>query len=254
MNKMEDIFSKNMKNTTVGIVLATILTGLSYLIANWAGWADLAAINYLEAFAVFTSYVCTWLCVHQTRWNYPIGIVTTFAYSILFWQFELYALSLFNLYLVFSLAFGYWRWKSDDETIPVTFVDKPWWLGYAALAAIIYGLLWIINTTLGNEMGLVDVGLAVASGVAQFLLDNKKLESWGFWIVINVFSIYLYFTSGLYIVAFQYVFFLLNAFFGAYMWWKSYEKNNEVDNFDEELQELTFPDRPLMPQQMAVFD
>lgn len=251
---MNETLKTNVKNTSIGVAIATLLTSLSYLIADRFGWANIAEMNYLEAFAVFTSYVCTWLCVHQTRWNYPIGIVTTFAYSILFWQFELYALSLFNLYLVFSLAFGYWRWKSDEETIPVTFVDKPWWLGYAALAAIIYGLLWVINTALGNEMGLVDVGLAVASGVAQFLLDNKKLESWAFWIVINVFSIWLYFNSGLYIVAFQYLFFLANAFFGAYMWWKSYEKDHEPDNFDEEMQKLVFPNHAVIPQRIAEFD
>lgn len=246
-------FEKNIKATTWGIVIATILTGLSYLVADWAGWAKLEDINYLEAFAVWTSYVCTWLCVHQTRWNYPIGIVTTFAYSILFWQFELFALALFNLYLVFSLAYGYWRWGSDVDTRPVTRLTGWSFLNYGLIAAIIYGLLYAINTLLGNEMGIMDVVLAVASGVAQFMLDNKKLENWVLWILIDIASIWLYFTTGLFIVAFQYLFFLLNAFYGYYEWNKSMKKQ-ETDWFEETFKDISFPDRPVIPTQTAVFD
>lgn len=244
---------RNIKNTAIGALLATILTVLSYLVADWAGWAKLSDINYLEGFAVWTSYVCTWLCVHQTRWNYPIGIVTTFAYSILFWQFELYALALFNLYLVFSLAYGYWRWGSDSDTRPVTRLNSVWsYVNYAGLALIIYGLLFIINTAFGHEMDIVDVILAVASGVAQFLLDNKKLESWWVWIAVNIVSIGFYFHNGLYIVTFQYVFFLLNAFYGLYSWNKSTKA--VPDWYNESLEAIVFPEHARKPQQAAVFD
>lgn len=250
---MDEItLTKNLKNTLSGIVIAFVLTGFSYFVADWAGWAELNAVNWLEAFAVFTSYVCTWLCVHQTRWNYPVGIVTTAAYSLLFWQFELLSLALFNLYLVFSLAYGYWRWGSDTDTRPVTNIQGVWWLGYVGLAAGIYGLLWIINTVMSNEMGLLDVGLAVASGVAQFMLDNKKLPNWILWILIDIVSIWLYFQTGLFVVAFQYVFFLLNAFYGFYEWKKSMPVL--PDFYEEDLRKMIFPDHPRIPQKTATFD
>lgn len=250
---MDDVLNRNIRNTALGGALAFILTHASYLLADAFGWAKLEDINYLEAFAVFTSYVCTWLCVHQTRWNYPIGIVTTFAYSILFWQFELFSLAIFNMYLVFSLAYGYWRWGSDTDTRPVTRLNSVWsYANYAGLALVIYGLLFIINSIFGNEMGLVDVILAVASGVAQFLLDNKKLENWFVWIVINIVSIGLYFNTGLYIVAFQYVFFLLNAFYGYYSWHKTIVPTD--DPYEESLEKIVFPEHARKPQQAAVFD
>lgn len=249
---MDEVLENNIKNTRNGIVIAFVLTGLSYLVADWAGWAELSAINWLEAFAVFTSYVCTWLCVHQTRWNYPIGIVTTFAYSVLFWQFELYSLAIFNMYLVFSLAYGYWRWGSDTDTRPVTLINGWTYLAYGFLAFCIYGLLYVINTIMGNEMGALDIILAVASGVAQFMLDNKKLENWLLWILIDIASIWLYFQTGLFVVAFQYVFFLLNAFYGFYEWKKSMPP--EVDEYEESLKELILPDSPRLPQQAVAID
>lgn len=234
-----------------GTVGGLFLTVLSYIVADWAGWINLNEINYLEAFAVFTSYLCTWLFVQQTRWSYPVGIVTTFAYSVLFWQFDLYALSIFNGYLVFSLMYGWWRWGDDEDTRPVTVVHGFWYLGYIALAFIIYAFLWIIHTVLGQEMGIIDVALAVASGVAQFLLDNKKLENWALWSIINVFSIGFYFYQELYIVAFQYIFFLANSVYG-FLKWKDYI--NVTDTFEESIWELTFPDKPIYPTQTAIFD
>ncbi len=57
--------------------------------------------------------------------------------------------------------------------------------------------------------------------MAQFMLDNKKLENWGVWAVMNCFAIYTYFAAGLALVGFQYIFFLLNVFYGYYMWNKS---------------------------------
>ena len=58
--------------------------------------------------------------------------------------------------------------------------------------------------------------------LAQFLLDNKKLENWIVWAVVNVFAIYTYATSGLPLVAFQYVFFLANTAYGYVSWRRSW--------------------------------
>jgi nicotinamide riboside transporter PnuC len=45
------------------------------------------------------------------------------------------------------------------------------------------------------------------------------------WIVTNVFAIYTYFNAGLSLAGFQYIFFLLNAFYGWYMWHLSKRAN-----------------------------
>lgn len=252
-NGLADHTKKNIKNVIIGSIGGGFLTLLSYFVADLLGWADFTHINPLEAFAVFTSYLCTWLCSQQTRWNYPVGIITTLAYSILFWQFELYALALFNGYLVLSLAYGFWRWGDDKDTRPVTKVKGWWHLGYVGLAIVVYLLLAIIHAVMGQEMGPVDVILAVASGVAQFLLDNKKLENWLVWIVINVVSIPFYISQELYIVAFQYVFFLAHAVYGYIEWKKHLRPEKEIDFFDDSFKDLTFPDTPRVPQQMAAF-
>lgn len=163
-----------MKYIIESIVLAVVLTALSYAVGLWMGW--IVALNWLEVFAVFTSYSCIWLCTRQSRWNYPIGIITTAAYSVLFYQWGMLALAVFNLYLVFSLIYGWFRWGSDDNTRPVTRIPLKWYAGYGAIGLVILGL-FILANLLFNPAGLaglnpIDVGLAVASGVAQLILSQ----------------------------------------------------------------------------------
>ena len=221
-----------MKYIIESIVLAVVLTALSYGIGLWMGW--ILALDWLEVFAVFTSYSCTWLCTRQSRWNYPIGIITTAAYSVLFYQWGMLALAVFNLYLVFSLIYGWFRWGSDDNTRPVTRIPLKWYAGYGAIGLAILGLFLLANL-LFNPAGLaglnpIDVGLAVASGVAQLMLDNKKYPTWYVWMSVNIVSIPFFISSGLYLVAFQYVFFLGNCFIGLYQWKRSMSDPRTFDN------------------------
>jgi nicotinamide mononucleotide transporter len=212
-----------MKYTLESVALAIVLTTLSYGVGLWLGW--ITSINWLEVFAVFTSYSCTWLCTRQSRWNYPIGVITTAAYSVLFYQWGMIALAVFNLYLVGSLIYGWFRWGSDDNTRPVTRIPLKWYTGYGALGLVILGLFLVANLMF-NPTGIsalnpIDVGLAVASGVAQFMLDNKKLENWSLWAIIDIVSIPFFFYSGLTLVAFQYIFFLANTAIGHVQWRKT---------------------------------
>lgn len=199
-------------------IIAIIATGISYVISLWMGWTTTENLSFLEVAAVFTSYMCTFMCVVQTRWNYPIGVLTTFLYSWLFYQWEMYGVAVFNLYLVFSLAYGWFRWGPDEVTRPITRVHGWWWLGYIAIGLGIYSLLLIVNTYFNVSMTNTEIFIVVLSGVAQFLLDNKKIETWSVWVLVNILSIIFYFQGGLYLVAFQYLFFLGNAFYGWFKW------------------------------------
>lgn len=215
MSVQQQIF---LQSLGVGLVL----TSISYILGAQMHWFELSQTNWLEIFAVFTSYSCTYMCVRQSRWNYPMGILTTFIYSWFYWTAPepAYALAVFNLYLVGSLMFGYYRWGPDGNTRPVSFIQGNWWLAYIASGLAIFTAL-LMAVRFGAQVTQMEILIVVLSGVAQFMLDNKKIETWAVWIVVNVLSIYFYIEQGWYLVAFQYVFFLGNAVWGAYEWNKS---------------------------------
>jgi nicotinamide mononucleotide transporter len=204
-------------------IVALVATIISYIVAFYAGWVT--EPNWLEIFAVFTSYASTYLCVVQSRWNYPIGVITTIAYSILFYQLGLFASALTNIYLPLALIYGWWRWGPDGNTRPVTHLKFDLnLLWYPIVVALSYGLVYVGLIVTGATLPGMDSLILVLTILAQFLLDNKKIETWIIWAIMNVIAIYVYFNSGLYLAAFQYVFFLANTVYGWYMWNNSINK------------------------------
>lgn len=207
----------------VSLVVAVVATGLSYLIGMGAGWID--SVNLLEAAAVFTSYSCTYLCVKERRINYPIGALSTALYCILFVQAALFSSAVLNAYLTLLLIYGWYRWRADAVTRPVTRVQlKMVPLYLLATGAFFAGGL-TLSVHFGGAVVWTDAAILALTILAQFLLDNKKLENWAVWALVNVFAIYTYFTGGLFIVGVQYIFFLANTVYGWYCWQKSHKAN-----------------------------
>jgi nicotinamide mononucleotide transporter len=157
----------------------------------------------------------------ERRANYPLGAVSTAAYCVLFWQFGLVASSAINGFLMVYLLYGWFRWKSDDVTRPVTRMTIPSWALSVLVAGIGYLIVVFIAGLLGGTLLWSDSLILALTILAQFMLDNKKYENWYVWAVMNVIAIFVYFHVGLFLAAFQYLFFLANAFYGLYMWNKS---------------------------------
>lgn len=216
---------KQTRNVLESIVIGVVLTSLSYFVGVLAHWTTTHAINWLEVFAVFTSYSSTYLCVTERRINYPIGAISSAAYSYLFWKSGLFASTVLNAYLVPTLIYGWLRWRKDANTRPVTHIKPKWIPIYVVVAGLGYTGAAMLSSRLGGHMAWTDSVILAGTILAQFLLDNKKLENWIVWAVVNVFAIYTYATTGLPLVAFQYVFFLANTIFGYIIWNRS--RNHE---------------------------
>lgn len=214
-------------------VIGVILTALSYIVGLLAHWLDPSSLNWLEVFAVFTSYSCTYLCVVERRINYPIGAISSAAYAVLFMQSGLISSAILNAYLAPTLIYGWLRWRKDTSTRPVTHVEIKWMPIYLLVVVVGYVGASLISKSFGGAMAWTDSVILAGTILAQFLLDNKKLENWGVWAIVNVFAIYTYWTIGLPLVAFQYVFFLANTVYGYITWNQSKERAHEGSTLRE---------------------
>jgi nicotinamide mononucleotide transporter len=172
----------------------------------------------------------------QTRLSYPVGALSTALLMVLFFQQGLFGSALLNAYLFPTLLYGWFRWKSDDNPKPVSRVKPIWWLGYAAITgAVGIFLMWIAGIYAVPLLAL-DLTIMILSVLAQFLLDNKKIENWIIWAIGNVIAIYTYAVAGLPLVALQFVFFLANAIYAYFVWRK--ELNKPVDIIRESNQHI----------------
>ena len=203
----------------VSIILMVIIYGTASLMGVDISW------DPLEIAAVWTSFACTYLCVVQSRFNYVVGVITTALYAYLFYKSHLIGSMVLNLYLVPTLIYGWFIWGPDTDSKQVEWVKWKYIPVYVAATIATYlGALWIVQY-FGGSMAPLDSWILIGTILAQYLLDRKKLQTWFIWVAVNVVSIYVYYNTGLYLVAIQYIFFLLNTVFGFYMWNKTRPEN-----------------------------
>lgn len=204
------------RDAAVSAAVGIAATAVSYAAARALGGS--VALGGLEAFAVFTSYSCTYLAVRQRRINYVVGMTSTAAYAVLFQRQGLYASMVLNLYLTPALIYGWFRWNRDSDTRPVTNLTWRSLPIYAAVTGVFYAGAVLVIDSFDGQMARWDAVILIGSMLAQFLLDNKKLENWIVWAVVNVVAIYVYAQAELYLAAAQYVLFLLNTVYGYWCW------------------------------------
>lgn len=213
-----------MKDVLVSFVIAFVLTAFSYGLGIQLDW--IKDIPWLEAASVFTSYSCTYLCVRESQWNFPVGIVSVTLLGILFFDIKLYSSAVLSLYLIPVLLVGWRMWRKGGEDKLVVTTIK-WNLNDSAFWVILVGgtyvVLWVITNYLGAKLSMTDSAILVLSILAQYLLTAKKIETWLVWVMVNVLAIYTYFTAEAYLVGVQYVLFLANTAYGYHTWKRSME-------------------------------
>ncbi|MFA7408272.1 MAG: nicotinamide riboside transporter PnuC [Anaerolineaceae bacterium] len=179
----------------------------------------------LEILAVSTSFVCTMWFVWQLRVAYIMMGITTFLYSLVFFEVDLLASAALNFVFLMPFAiYGWYVWGKDGE-LPVRSLIADWKQDGIPLWLWITPLIWIslvaFFTAMGGQFTGPDSLILLLTVVAQMLMTHKRLESWHVWAIMNVIAIGTYLSAGLYLVTFQYLFFLGNTIFGWYMWRKS---------------------------------
>ena len=214
-----------MKENLKFIVIGFVLTGFSYLICMLIGIPII--FNWLEFLAVATSYTCTILFMLQKRVAYSYGVISTFFLCVFFWTQGIFALAIFNGILVFSLVYGYWRWGPDGRSIPVTHINNMKSLSGYFMFFIVVACMFAVLVGLGSKM---DLFLAAGSATAQLALDQKKIETWYMWIVINIVSIPFFIQSGFILLAIQFTMFLINAVVALFRWHSDMDNNVHIFN------------------------
>ena len=92
----------------------------------------------------------------------------------------------------------------------------PAWLALIAVVTAAWGL--VMDGLTDAALPYLDALIAAASLVAQYLMARKVLESWWFWIAVDVLAIGVYSARGLYPTAGLYAVFLVMCLRGLVEW------------------------------------
>ncbi|MFZ4507703.1 MAG: nicotinamide riboside transporter PnuC [Fimbriimonas sp.] len=175
----------------------------------------------MEAFGFIFGVWAVYLVVKEEPWNWPLGIITSAAYVVVFAQARLWGdMGLNGLYVILC-ALGWYWWLRGGEgkaELPMT-RTPPHELALCLIGVVLAtGGFYAWFTTNHNSAPLLDAITTSISLGAQYLQMRKHLENWALWILVNAIYIPLYFSRGLWLTAVLYGIYLALAILGHRTW------------------------------------
>ncbi len=184
-------------------------------------------MNLFEIVAVIFGLLCVWLTAKQSIWNWPLGLINVCAFIVVFYQAKLYPDVILHFVYLFLGIYGWAKWGlgkikfgEPEKKLPVSSISKKEllaWLTAIPFSSMAIGYLFHRYTDASAPY--VDSVITATSLVAQYLLTRKILQSWLFWIFVDVIAIGLYTYKGLYLSGGLYFVYLLICI-KAYTEWK----------------------------------
>jgi nicotinamide mononucleotide transporter len=165
---------------------------------------------------------CVWLVARANIWNWPVSILNTTLYFVVFLRASLYADA--SLQVVFTVLglYGWWSWRfggAGRAELPLRRA-KCAEVALAAgisLAGTALSALVLAGAT-DSPVPIWDSSVLVLSLVATVAQARKILESWWVWILVDLISVPLYLARELYPTALLYTLFLLLCVEGLRRW------------------------------------
>jgi len=222
-----------------------------------APYRDATILNIiLEFIAALFGVISVFYAKKENILVYPTGIISTALYVYLLSQWALYGDLIINIYYTIMSLYGWYMWSrvfdETQQTLSITrtnFSDKLKSVGifvFTAIFVIVVYRYYNVMPDLGftgsvnyayqhlssgnliefrKATPYLDTFTTAAAFVAMWLMANKKIENWIFWILTNIVSIPLYFVKGYGFTGIQYTIFLILAFLG-YKEWKAHLNKN----------------------------
>lgn len=182
----------------------------------------IAWLTDIEIWATVFGLACVALTVRQNIWCWPTGLVMVSLYIAIFWQARLYSDMGLQVVYVFMQLYGWWYWLNpgpEKAELPVTRLRPVEWGVWFSVALVgTVGLGGLMATQTDADLPFWDATTTVLSLIAQWLMATKRLESWLFWIVVDVLAIGIYWVKDLHPTAVLYAVFLVLATIGFFAW------------------------------------
>ncbi|MCU5774220.1 nicotinamide riboside transporter PnuC [Erwiniaceae bacterium BAC15a-03b] len=212
-----------------------------------AGGYDL---SWIEAIGTVAGLLCIWLASKEKIINYLFGLINVSLFAVIFFQIQLYASLLLQLFFFVANIYGWYAWSrqtADHQAqLKIRWLPLPKAIGWGAGTVVaialmtlfidpVFAFLTEIAVSVMQAFGFAvampelqpdafpfwDSCMMVLSIVAMILMTRKYVENWLLWVIINVISVTIFARQGVYAMSLEYMLLTLIALNGCWLWIKS---------------------------------
>jgi nicotinamide mononucleotide transporter len=197
-------------------------------------------MSYVEFIGTILYLWSVWLIAKRNILTWAVGIVSVLLYMILFYQIRLYSDTIEQIYYLGASVYGWWVWnkspKDDGQITDVKYSNSRnliLWVIFTGIISVIFGyfmsqvhLFFPMIFPEAASFPYLDAITTIMSFSAMWLMAKKKIESWIYWIIVDVIGIWLYFVKDVKFLSLLYLILLIMAVNGLRMWHKSIQNNS----------------------------
>lgn len=200
-------------------------------------------LSYIEFFGTLFYLWSVWLMTQRRMLTWPVGIISVILYASLFYQIRLYSDALEQLYYLFASIYGWWRWRLIGATTEgargiVVSYSSPRGIILGVTVTILLALalgtfvagahtFWPLLFPEKASFPFLDALTTVMSFTAMWLLARRRIESWYYWLIVDIIGIWLYYVKEVKFIALLYVILLGMAVNGLISWLRASGKDEE---------------------------
>jgi nicotinamide mononucleotide transporter len=186
----------------------------------------LQAMSLWELAAVILGIAYLLLAMRESLWCWYAAFASTVIFLFIFWDVNLYMESALQVYYLAMAVYGWWHWQNgptDSETLAIS----RWRAGHHLRAGCAILLITLLSGYLLGEYTnaanpFLDSFTTWGAILTTWMVTQKILENWLYWLVIDSISIFLYLDRELYLTALLFVAYLVIVVFGYRTWLQHY--------------------------------
>ena len=178
-----------------------------------------ANLNWITVCAVISGILYIILAAKENVWCWLAASISVCLYMYINYDLGYYSQAVLQIFYLFMAIYGYVMWnKLDPERIKEWSAKKHLFIIF--IGAIITFIIGFILTEYveDSEQPILDSLTTVFSVFASYMVAKKVLGNWLYWIVIDSLIIYLYYIQGEFILALQFLVYIIIAVYGYFSW------------------------------------
>ncbi len=191
--------------------------------AGWSPW-EFAAVGLAVAYLLLAARE------HVACW--PAALASTAIYFVLLARAGLVFQTGLQLFYMAMAVYGWWHWRHPGrrrERLPIsTWPLRTHLVLIAGVGLVSLATGWLLARSGGTAMPYLDAATTWFAVAATFMVAQKKLENWLYWVVIDAASLVLFAAQGLVLTAALMGLYTLLAAYAGSRWWIRFRRQLPV--------------------------
>ncbi len=190
-------------------------------------------INYflsIEFFALLSGLMYLVLIIKEVRWAWPLAFFTGIVVAVIAFNKHLYMEMALQIYYVLMAVIGWFSWRnsSSNKEKPIRRMRLTHHLFLIICSFLLtFIFTWFLTHYTDQQYAFLDSLTTIFSLTVTWMVTQKILENWLYWIIINALNVYLMMQNEMYWLAILMVIYTFMAVQGFVTWNKKYQTNNE---------------------------